>query len=166
MGRLLRAFPFTIAAILVLGGGLAFAAHAALTQTSAPVPPGATGIPVLTPGFTESGVRAYFATHFFSLGRTPSGGHPPISSVQFITREQAEAAMNGDSLDQVAPGHIVCYVTFAGPIVASGIGGPPRLVTPGQTPVPHKPETFTSGYMVFDATTGDLLVSGVTGWQR
>jgi hypothetical protein len=183
--RLLRAFPFTIAAILVLGGGIAFAAHSMLTTTSGSVPPGSpgdpavagkpvlptTGVPAITPSlvghvpaFTERDVRAHLAIRPFSLGRTPSGGSAPIASVQFITREQAEVLIE-NSLSEVAPGHIVCYVKFAGPLVATGLAEgphfPPLIVTPGQTPAPSAPQTFASGYMVFDATTGNLLVAGI-----
>jgi hypothetical protein len=152
--RLLRTFPFTIAAILVLTGGIAFAAHSVFTTTTGPVPPGSpgdpmtagktpigpAGLPAITPSlvgrvpaFTDSDVRTYLTTHGFPLGRTASGSP-----------------------------HIVCLVTFAGPIIAAGkaAGGAPPFVMSGQpTPTPQGPIIYTAGYMVFDATTGNLLIA-------
>jgi hypothetical protein len=158
--RLLRAFPFTIAAILVLGGGIAFAAHAALTQTSAPVPPiPPAGMPALKPHFTESDVRAYVAQHPFSLAWTTDGRFAQISRVQFMTGAQANALL--DDSTGAAPNATVCIVWFAGPLQSfHGLTHihPP---TPGQTPVPPKPEIFAGGVEVFDTTTGNLLLSGL-----
>jgi hypothetical protein len=157
--RLLRAFPFTIAALLVLTGGIAFAAQSILSS-SPPVstPTVAQGTPAITPrlpgrvpAFTESDVRAYFA-HFPFPGTT-TGLPATVTSVQFITREQASAAMNGESLSEVPSGALVCYVVLTGHFN-------PRAL--GPMPADAKPRTdfITSAHMVFDATTGNLLVLG------
>jgi hypothetical protein len=158
--RLLRAFPFTIAAILVLGGGIAFAAHSVLTQTSAPVPPIApAGMAALKPYFTERDVRAYIAQHPFNIAGTMDGKLAQISRVQFMTGAQANAVL-GDSTG-AAPNATVCVVWFAGPL--QSFRGILRIhpPTPGQTPVPPKPEIFAGGDEVFDTTTGNLLLSGL-----
>ncbi len=69
--------------------------------------------PSQVPSFTEADVRAYLA--LFIHDKTTTGAPATISSIRFITREEASAAMNGESLSEVAPGSLVCYVVIAGP---------------------------------------------------
>ncbi len=108
-------------------------------------------------------MRAYIAQHGFPLGRTLDGKPAQISKVQFMTGAQADALL--DDSTGAAPNDMVCIVWFAGPLQSSvhGPGDPHRPTpAPGQTPVPHKPQIASSGDEVFDVTTGNLLLAGLS----
>jgi hypothetical protein len=101
------------------------------------------------PYYTEADVRQYVATHRppFTVPGTPN---PVVVSVQFITAQQASAQLGGESMD-VSDSTLVCLVYVSGIFVdTDGPIGPTATVTP-----------FTQGWMVFDAHTGNLLVSDV-----
>jgi hypothetical protein len=117
------------------------------------------GIPITRPGqtpaFTEADARTWVEQNGFPGGNTTTGKPFTIDSVDFITREQAEARTHGESLEgQVAPGDIVCYVVLTGPFDGSGIDLPI-----GVTPKPSDLAGY-HGVMIFDAHTGLLLMWG------
>jgi hypothetical protein len=89
------------------------------------------------------------ATHRppFTVPGTPN---PVVVSVQFMTAQQASAQLGGESMG-VSDSPRLCLVYVSGTF--QNTWGP---VGPG-TPVPP----FTQGWMVFDAHTGNLLVSDV-----
>ncbi len=161
MRRFFRASPVTIFLVAVLIAivvvGLHSVGHIGLAAPPTKPAPGASAItptrPGQVPSFTESDVRAYLARFPFRGDPTTTGLPATVTSVQFITREQAEAAMNGESLSEVPPGALVCYVVLTGHFN-------PRAV--GPMPADAKPRTdfITSAHMVFDAATGNLLVVG------
>jgi hypothetical protein len=91
---------------------------------------------------------------------TISGKPATLASVQFLTREQAEVAMRGASLQgQVVPGGLVCYIVYDGPFYLT-VSGPPA--SPGTPPLPPgahgRPQQTV--HLVIDAHTGNLLVFG------
>jgi hypothetical protein len=133
-----RVVPITlvIVVVLALGGGAAFAVHLA-TQASVgalTVIPGQPAITVTLPGkvpaFTEADVRAFYtASHGFPGARALDGTAPPIASIAFMSREQAEANVtHHESLSELPTGALVCVVMVQGPFGLAHIGSALRPV--------------------------------------
>ena len=125
------------------------------SQSSGPAP--SRGAPAITPrikgvpAFTAGDVGLYYQNHSFSAGPTVSGAPPTIVSVRFITSQEAQVLMGGESVG--LPGNaLVCYVELRGPFY-------PKLVSvpPGQ----ELPTTVDTGIEVFDAQTGNILLWSV-----
>jgi hypothetical protein len=101
------------------------------------------------PYYTEADVRQYVATNRpgFTVPGTPN---PVVVSVKFMTAQQASAQLGGESMG-VPDSTLLCLVWVSGTF--QNTHGP----VDNTTTVP----TFTQGWMVFDAHTGNLLVSAV-----
>jgi hypothetical protein len=114
-------------------------------------------LPGQVPAFTEADVRAYYVrAHGFPGGGAPDGRMAPIQSITFMPREQAEAGLRGERLGLPA-GRIVCVLIVSGPLRLNDIAVNAPAMLPGDpTPDPAK-HYASSGQMVFDATTGDLI---------
>jgi hypothetical protein len=69
-----------------------------------------------------------------------------INSLEFVTSAEASKRLNGVVVG-LNDNELVGLATFSGGIVASGPPG-------------GKQATFNSGYAIFDATTGNLLLIG------
>jgi hypothetical protein len=180
-----RLLPVTIAivAVLAVASGAAFAVHLANQQGIGPFDRTQLGmraigvtLPGQVPAFTQADVRAFFTLppdvggiHIF----TPDGTVPRIQSITFMSREQAQAyTMLHDSLSGLPADALVCVVVVNGPLFYGGPGGPGSLflrdgegllVFPG-TPMPTPTPTMvveSVAYMVFDASTGNLVAYGV-----
>ena len=126
-----RVLPITLVltVLLALGGGVAFAVHlASQASVVSAVNPGQPAISVTLPGkapaFTEADVRAFYtASHGFPNGRMPTGGIPPIASITFMSREQAEANVtHHESLSELPTGALVCVLMVQGPLIHVGGG--------------------------------------------
>lgn len=157
------AISIAVGAVLVLVFAVLLSQHQAaarpaavtLAPQAAQTPPPRIAItrPGQIPAYTQADVRDYIRQVGFPLGSLANGNPPPITKIEFVTREQAEALMRGESLEgMVAPGAIVCYVEFGGPIIAHGMMKPPNAR-------PSSP--WTTGHEVFDATTGGVLDEGL-----
>jgi len=85
---------------------------------------------------------------------TPSGAVPPISRIVFLTAAQASATLLGGEPTGRPDTDLVCYVEFTGPISGNFI-----LSAPGV----RMPTSYSKGVLVFDATTGNLLIRSVSG---
>jgi hypothetical protein len=117
------------------------------------------GIPAITPRanlarvsgarFTQDDVVQYIAAHPEIVGAAPNTTAPIVTSVQFITAQQASTLLQGESigLPDTAP---VCVVHVKGSFVFNA--APPGL---GNTKT-----SYTTALLVFDAHTGNLIVSG------
>jgi hypothetical protein len=84
-----------------------------------------------------------------------------------MSREQAEANVtHHESLSELPTGALVCVVMVQGPFGLAHIGGavvwPAVPGGPTPTPVPTKPVTASvlTGFMIFDASTGNLIGYG------
>lgn len=104
-----------------------------------------------SPAFTADDVKIYYQSHSFSAGPTVSGAAPTITSIRFITSQQAQALMHGEFVGLPASA-MVCYVALHGPFYPTLVSVPP-----GQT----LPATVDNGFEVFDAHTGNLLLWGL-----
>jgi hypothetical protein len=132
------------------------------------------------PAFTQADVRDFFTSPLSYIGEsnrvlTPDGMVPRIQSITFMSREQAQAyTMLHDSLNGLPADALVCVVVVNGPLklVHLGPSGPGPLTFPGNegllvfpgTPMPTPTPTMVTepvAYMVFDASTGNLLAYGV-----
>lgn len=143
---------------LISGGAGAQGSQPPASPTHAPSAP-ANGIPLTlsgqTPAYTAQDAQNYVVVHGFPGGNTTTGKPFTVDSVTFVTREQAETMIHGESLTgQVAPGDLVCIVVLSGPFDGSGISAPFGVtVKPADVAQYH-------GVMVFDAHTGVLLMWG------
>lgn len=177
MRRLLRLSPFTLVLAALLSVVVVVAllhstqqiGRAARSNNPAPgvhaiVP----SLPGKVPAYTVNDVRAYLAGHPFQS--TTAGLPPRITEIAFITREQAETAMAGESLAPLPPGSLVCYVEYAGPFdvrrAPSILPSFNPVTGPGTPTVTPQPTVDPSSYIsqtahfVFDASTGNLLEWG------
>ncbi len=113
-------------------------------------------LPGQTPAYTADDARAFVEANGFPGGNTTTGKPPTFQTVEFITREEAEARTGGESLEgQVEPGDIVCYVELIGPFDGSGMSTPRGVqIDPAKLANYH-------GTMIFDAHTGLLLEWGL-----
>jgi hypothetical protein len=103
------------------------------------------------PYYTEADVRQYFATHRPS-STVPGTPNPVVVSVQFLTAKQASAQTGGEGMG-VPDSTLVCLVFVSGTF--NNASWAPTVDTPTAD------ATFTQGWSVFDAHTGNLLVSTV-----
>jgi hypothetical protein len=125
--------------------------------TPNPYPPGAPAIhptrDAATNGgaaFTAADVEQFIQAHGYAGGATVSGGPPTILKILFITSQQASALLNGEDIGR-PDNAIVCYVLVAGPFYSS-------VSLPYGVPTPKAPYIHQTGYEVFDAQTGNLLL--------
>ena len=91
-------------------------------------------------------MRQYFASH------TPAGAvvdspAPTIVSIQFMTAQEVSKQSQGESMG-VPDDTLLCLVRLSGTFVSASYG-----------PLLNKPSTKSSAEMVFDAHTGNLIVS-------
>lgn len=78
----------------------------------------------------------------------------------FLPATQASATLLGGQTTGRPDTDLVCYVEFTGPISGNFVlsGGFAR--SPSGS---HLPLTYRKGVLVFDATTGNLLIRSVSG---
>jgi hypothetical protein len=105
-----------------------------------------------TPSFTADDMVAYLqGAPSCSLGPTLSEEPPTVESVEFVTcKELTDRIKVYIGPDDDA---LVCYVVLRGPFLLTMISLPP-----GADPGPHPSERVIE---IYDASTGNLLVSGV-----
>lgn len=124
--------------------------------------PWATGIPAIKPhavsstgGAVASGTAAAFTktdivawVNSTPLGKAVAGApQPNVVSVEFLTDAQATDRLHGED-PGIPPTNLVAYVQVSGTFAQySPLGGSPL--------------TFHAGYLVFDAQTGNLLMSNL-----
>jgi hypothetical protein len=89
------------------------------------------------PAFSSADVATYLANHPPTYAVTP----PTISSVEFVTAEQVNARLR--TMTNRPPEYLLCLVTLTGDF--GTIAG----------------AKLTTGYLVFDAQTGNLLLEAV-----
>ncbi len=99
--------------------------------------------------FTAADVEQFIQSHGYAGGATVSGKPPTIEKILFITSKQASDLLNGEDIGR-PDNALVCYVLLRGPFYSSV--SPPY----GVTPPPNWTEE--TGYEIFDAVTGNLLV--------
>jgi hypothetical protein len=180
-----RVLPITtaIVALLAFASGAAFALHLADQRGIGPFDRTQLGLPAIAvtrpgqvPAFTQADVRDFFTlppdVGGFPNVRSPDGV-PRIQSMTFMSREQAQAyTMLHDNLNGLPADALVCVVVVNGPLFRVGPGGPGNLTVPGNeglivfpgTPMPTPTPTMVTdsvAYMVFDASTGNLIAYGV-----
>jgi hypothetical protein len=83
---------------------------------------------------------------------TTNGTPSKILSIQFVTAKQASDLMKGESVGR-PDNYLVCYVKLQGPFPSGSVHLPPGASLPGKD--------ATWGDMVFDASTGNILVWGL-----
>jgi hypothetical protein len=111
-------------------------------STNPPVPgipaiPPRADAPIGGPAFTAADVNAYLAT------RPPAYAVGPavVNRVEFLPAQQVEAKLG--TMSNRPPEHLLCLVTLTGDFgTIAGV-------------------KLTTGYLVFDARTGNLLIEGV-----
>jgi hypothetical protein len=118
-----------------------------------PKPPfGVSGIAVTRPGqvpaFTAGEAELYVRTH--PLPRSLPDSHIVTVAVSFELAGDVSALLEGTDVGRPA-NVVVCYVEMSGTFY---VAAPPK---PGQ---PHTTLTLMHGFAVFDAATGNLLLSG------
>lgn len=173
-----------IVGVLAVASGAAFAVHLANQRGIGPFDRTQLGTPAIAvtrpgevPAFTKADVRDFFTlppdvgglTHV----RAADGKVPRIQSITFMSREQAQAyTMLHDSLNGLPADALVCVVVVNGPLFSFGPGLPGNLTDPSNesllvfpgTPMPTPTPTMVTepvAYMVFDASTGNLIAYGV-----
>ena len=168
MTRKRRAIVWIVGVVVAL---LAFAVgiHAVVASSQPPRPAGPLsikggpsyqgplGVPAIRPRadlasssgprFTAEDVRQYVLTHHLPFA-APGSPHPTVVSVQFLTAAQVRTQLDGESMDVPDP-TLLCLVRVSGTFLNT-------MAPPGASPKP-----FHEGVMVFDAHTGNLLVSSV-----
>jgi hypothetical protein len=183
----LLAITTAVVAVLALASGVALAVHLANQQGIGPFDRthvGLYAIPATRPGqvpaFTEADVRDFFTPPLYVGGSstqvwTTDGTAPRIQSITFMSRARAQAyTMLHDSLNGLPADALVCVVVVNGPLILVHVGpaGPGNLTFPGNegllifpgTPLPTPTPTLVTesvAYMVFDASTGNLIAYGV-----
>lgn len=123
--------------------------------SAASMPPGLAAIHVSksgVPAFTTADVQAYLDSNPFPGGPTLKGSKPAVAQIAFASKEQAITWMRGESLDELPAHAAVCYVRLSGPFSSQHIHAPKGATLS---------TVFQTGYMVFDAQTGNLLVWGL-----
>lgn len=110
--------------------------------------------PTLSSGnarFTAADVQAYFQAHPAppQMSLAP-GSTAKILSIDFITSKEASQRMNGESVG-LPDDALVCYVQLSGPFLLDRVSSPPSA-----KPIPPS----NTATVVFDAQTGNILVSG------
>jgi outer membrane murein-binding lipoprotein Lpp len=94
--------------------------------------------------FTKEDVTAYFKTHKFPKNQG-SADQVQVDNLEFITSGEVTKRLQGVSTG-LGESERVAFATLSGPFVFTG----PKT----------KPVRFQSGYAVFDAITGNLLMVG------
>lgn len=102
------------------------------------------------PTFTSTDVVAYISQAGFASGHLVKGAHLVIDKIAFITSKQASILLQGEFIG-LPDNAIVCYVELTGPFLMDNMASLP----PGA-----KIPTVQKGVEVFDAKTGNLLISG------
>jgi hypothetical protein len=126
--------------------------EAPLTSTSVDpraIPPGNTGTTLakgaraITPPVTEDKIRSYVAQS--KMGGGVATGEITVADVQFMPTSQLQTLMPDEAsfLQNFAPDTLVVYVRLKGNFAAEG---------PSQS--------YTTGFRVFDAVTGNELMGG------
>jgi hypothetical protein len=100
----------------------------------------------MVPAFTAQDVTRYFAT-IPNYGRFDSSTPTSVIDVQFLTAQQAEATLR-TTLAPTPADRLVCVVKIDGTFISTG---PPGA----------RPTTSATALIVFDAHTGNILVSGL-----
>lgn len=100
------------------------------------------------PTFTRDDVVHYVAAHPQVLGAVPGTPAPTVTSVQFVTAKQASTLLHGEAIG-LPDTASVCYVRVQGTFVFND--APPAFGS--------KAVTYSAAVLVFDAHTGNLLVS-------
>lgn len=114
------------------------------------------GIPAITPHlkttdgrqptFTETDVVQWVRAHPMESA-LPGSVPASVASVAFITSQVVSAQLLGESTG-LPDGALVCYVRVTGKFASySPVGGPPLI--------------YHDGYILFDAVTGNLIMSNV-----
>ena len=104
--------------------------------------------------FAEADVRQYLANHPLFKPATPTGG--AVTKVLFITAAQASAMLRGESIGR-PDDTLVCLVEVQGPLDMSGVSVPAGIPMDQSKFKPAQ-----TGVIVFDAQTGNLLITGYT----
>jgi hypothetical protein len=94
-----------------------------------------------TISFTEADVRSYLTDHGI-MGMESDPSKSGINKVQFIPVKAVNAILNDNSTGLPLE-KVVCFVTMTGNFKAVGA-----------------PTTFSKSYMIFDAATGNFVMSG------
>jgi hypothetical protein len=98
--------------------------------------------------FSQQDVIDYLNTRGFPAGKPTDGTPLKATSIQFITAKQASNLLGGEDIGR-PDNASVCYVKLQGPFPMGAIYAPQGADLTGSAP---------SGDMVFDATTGNLLL--------
>jgi len=126
-------------------GGISYAvgSRAISPHPSGNNPPGA--------AFSQQDVIDFLNKYGFVAGPPTDGTPLKILSIQFVTAKQASALMQGEFVGR-PDNYLVCYVKVKGPFS--------RAVM--HPPIQYKEtKDASSGDMVFDAQTGNMLVWGL-----
>jgi len=115
---------------------------------------GSQGLPAIhprttsTPAFSVADVVQYLRTH--ALPRFAAVGAPAtVTGVQFMTSREVNTLPDGQETG-LPDSALVCYVTLHGTFVIPGVRVPNSLTV----------RTFHGAKVIFDARTGNLLLSG------
>ena len=97
------------------------------------------------PAFTEDDVRQYVLTHHFSRGNITYVEEPKLERIVYT--DSQEACNQTKTFVSYEKEQMVFFAELSGTFAFSG--GPP----------PGKKDTFNTVFVVFDAQTGNILVS-------
>jgi hypothetical protein len=124
--------------------------------TAVPMPKGTPrrpiGIPAIAmhaganPPFSKDDVATFIRTHGLPMNDGPAASLQ-VDNLEFIRSAEVTARLDGEATG-LNDDDMVAFATISGPLAFSG------------PPPAHAPVTFTQGYAVFDATTGNLLMVG------
>ncbi len=129
-----RTYPSTIASVAPIG------APAIVPHLDAR----STGPTSTAPAFSTADVVQYVKTH--PIWRNiASCATPTAVRVEFLTSQQVTSLLSGESTG-MPDGALLCYVQMRGTFTFAGSSG--------------KTVTYHTGYEVFDAHTGNLLMAG------
>lgn len=136
----------------------------------APVIPYAPGVPAITPSHTGNGttigtsvavspndVTQYVTSFGLPRCSVINGGHLKVMKVLLVTAQEASVLLGGEYIGR-PDNALVYYVEVYGPFTTNVQLGPSvsTLSTTAQTSRP-----FAIGQIVFDASTGNLLLWGI-----
>ena len=131
------------------------------------------GVPAVTPSHkvttvinqTTVNVSSNDVTQFVTSFGMPrclvvNNGHATVLKILLITAQQASILMQGEDIGRPASA-LVYYVQVQGPFETDGLSAPASSIisTPTQAPTTTY-KTWSVGEMVFDPSTGNLLVWG------
>ncbi len=105
--------------------------------------------------YTQSAVDQYFATHQLFTPMSSTVG--TVTKALFITAAQASALLRGESIGRPDTA-LVCYVEVQGPFSPGNMSMPAIALRLS----PFRPAPL--GIAVFDAQTGNLLLTGLGGY--